>query len=64
MLPQHPSQPTQSWALLAQKSAAFCHIHENRVSIWCFSDLESWRYCGKLYQDPIYHTVKLGYLLS
>lgn len=64
MLPEHLSQPTQSWALLAQKAAAFCHIHENRMSIWCFLYLKSWRYCGKLYQDLINHIVKLGYLLS
>lgn len=64
MLPEHLSQPTQSWVLLAQKAAAFCHIREKRVSIWCFPKLRSWRYCGEVYQDPIYHTVKLGYLLS
>lgn len=60
MLPEHPSQPTQSWALPAQKAAALCRIHENRVSIQCFPYLRSFKYCGKLYQDPIYHPVKLG----
>ena len=36
MLPVHLNQPTQVWALLAQKAAGFCCTHAHRVSIRCF----------------------------